>query len=114
VGQDYHDFFAVDLLHEFEIGIWKSVLTHLIRMLHAMVGGQDLIATLDERYCVYIVVPQDASTNRLHRFHSMPTFGRDTIRKFPGNVSELSKLAARDYEDRLQVCTHSRNSIPPY
>ena len=37
------------------------------------------------------------------RLHSVPTFGRDTIRKFPENVSDLSKLAARDYEDILQV-----------
>ncbi|KAH9018885.1 hypothetical protein EDB85DRAFT_1873497 [Lactarius pseudohatsudake] len=36
------------------------------------------------------------------RFHSTPTFGRDTIRKLPGSVSGLSKLAARDYEDILQ------------
>ena len=33
----------------------------------------------------------------------MLTFGHDTIRKLPKNVSELSKLAARDYEDILQV-----------
>ena len=33
----------------------------------------------------------------------MPTFNGDTIRKLPDKVSELSKLAARDYEDILQV-----------
>ena len=44
------------------------------------------------------------STNSLYRFHSMPTFAHDTIRRLPGNVSELSQLAARDYEDILQVC----------
>ncbi|KAH9167309.1 hypothetical protein EDB89DRAFT_2075020 [Lactarius sanguifluus] len=82
VGQDYHNLFVVDLLHEFEIGVWKSVLAHLIRMLYAIPGvGRDRIAILDS---------------------SVPTFGRDTIRKFPGNVSGLSKLAARDYEDILQ------------
>ncbi|KAH9039665.1 hypothetical protein EDB85DRAFT_2141171 [Lactarius pseudohatsudake] len=82
VGQDYHNLFVVDLLHEFEIGVWKSVLTHLIRMLYAIPGvGRDRIAILDG---------------------SVPTFGRDTIRKFPGNISGLSKLAARDYEDILQ------------
>jgi hypothetical protein len=26
---------VVDLLHKFELGIWKAVLTHLIRVLHA-------------------------------------------------------------------------------
>lgn len=30
-------------------------------------------------------------------------FGRDTIRRFHDNVSEMKKLAARDFEDLLQV-----------
>jgi hypothetical protein len=34
----------------------------------------------------------------------MPTFGRDTIRKFCNNVSGMKKLAGRDFEDLLQVC----------
>ena len=33
----------------------------------------------------------------------MATFGRDTIRKFTNNVSGMKKLAARDFEDLLQV-----------
>jgi hypothetical protein len=33
----------------------------------------------------------------------MPTFSRDTIRRFSTNISELKKLAARDFEDILQV-----------
>lgn len=37
------------------------------------------------------------------RFSAIPTFGRDTIRNFGPNVSGLKKLAARDYEDILQV-----------
>jgi len=40
-------------------------------------------------------------------FRMVPTFGRDTIRKFSANVSDLSKLAARDFEDILQVCGSS-------
>lgn len=41
------------------------------------------------------------------RFRDMPTFGRDSIRRFTNNVSELKKLGARDYENLLQVsyCT---------
>ena len=39
----------------------------------------------------------------LIRFRSVPTFGRDSIRKFTNNVSELKKLGARDYENLLQV-----------
>ena len=26
---------VVDLLHEFELGVWKALFTHLIRVLHA-------------------------------------------------------------------------------
>lgn len=33
----------------------------------------------------------------------MPTFGRDTIRKFWHNVAARKQLAARDYEDFLAV-----------
>ena len=47
--QDYHNLFVVDLLHEFEIGIWKSVLTHLTQMLYASPGGNDRVAELDAR-----------------------------------------------------------------
>ena len=38
-----------------------------------------------------------------YRFRQVPTFGRDTIRKFSGNVSAMKKLAGRDFEDILQV-----------
>jgi hypothetical protein len=33
----------------------------------------------------------------------MPTFGSSTIRRFATNASEMKKLAARDFEDLLQV-----------
>ena len=36
-------------------------------------------------------------------FRQVPTFGRDTICRFRKNVSELKKMAARDFEDVLQV-----------
>ena len=39
-----------------------------------------------------------------HRFRQVPTYGLDTIRKFSNNVSAMKKLAARDFEDILQVC----------
>ena len=38
-----------------------------------------------------------------NRFRQVPTFGRFTIRRFHNNVSEMKKLAARDFEDILQV-----------
>jgi len=38
---------VVDLLHEFELGVWKAVLTHLIRILYAK--GKDRIQTFNKR-----------------------------------------------------------------
>jgi hypothetical protein len=37
------------------------------------------------------------------RFRLVPTFGRSTIRRFANNASETKKMAARNYEDLLQV-----------
>ena len=37
------------------------------------------------------------------RFHQVPTFGQNTIRRFHKNVSEMKRFAARDFEDVLQV-----------
>jgi hypothetical protein len=38
---------VVDLLHEFELGIWKSVFIHLLRILEAI--NENLIGELDRR-----------------------------------------------------------------
>ena len=37
------------------------------------------------------------------RFHNTPTFGQDTIHKITYKVSDMKQLAARNYEDILQV-----------
>ena len=42
-------------------------------------------------------------------YRRVPTFGRDTIRRFSGNASAMKKLAARDFEDLLQV-SHNYNA----
>ncbi|KAG2061328.1 hypothetical protein BDR06DRAFT_870354, partial [Suillus hirtellus] len=47
------------------------------------------------------------------RFHCVPTFGRDTIQKFSRNVSNLTKLTARDYEDLLQCCIPVMEGLLP-
>ena len=39
--------FVPDLLHEFELGVWKSIFTHLLRVLY--VGGIDSIQALNWR-----------------------------------------------------------------
>nr|GAT54655.1 predicted protein [Mycena chlorophos] len=79
---DMYRMLAPDLMHEFELGVWKGTFTHLLRILYA--HGGDAITDLNLRY-------------RL-----MPTFARDTIRRFTNNTSGMKKLAARDFEDILQ------------
>jgi hypothetical protein len=39
--------FVVDLLHEFELGVWKAIFTHLLQVLYA--AGDDKIQTLNKR-----------------------------------------------------------------
>ena len=41
---------VVELLHEFELGVWKALFIHLIRVLYAAVPGGSLVAKLDEQY----------------------------------------------------------------
>ena len=47
---------TVDLLHEVELGVWKALLTHLIRMLNAC--GVDKVHKFDERYGLLKIILQ--------------------------------------------------------
>jgi hypothetical protein len=51
LGEDFdvHSMLVVDLMHEFELGVWKSLFTHLIRILHAAAPNGSLVAELDQR-----------------------------------------------------------------
>jgi hypothetical protein len=96
---------VVDLLHEFELGVWKALFTHLIRILYAAAPDGSLVAELDRRYINFSTVGHQKLITfpTTTRFRSMPTFGSSTIRCFATNASEMKKLAARDFEDLLQV-----------
>ncbi len=48
LGRNVYELFVPDLLHEFELGVWKATFTHLIRVLIA--HGHDAVQTLDKRY----------------------------------------------------------------
>ena len=49
-GFNFYPMLVVDLLHEFELGVWKAVLTHLIRILYANKGkGKDRVQTFNKR-----------------------------------------------------------------
>ena len=40
MGLDIYDVVAVDVLHEVEIGVWKSLFIHLLRLLEVIGVGQ--------------------------------------------------------------------------
>ncbi|KAI0666052.1 hypothetical protein C8Q78DRAFT_985227 [Trametes maxima] len=81
-GFDIYQALVPDVMHEFELGVWKSIMTHLVRIL-TVVGA--------------------SSVNELNaRFAQVPTFGRDAIRRFGDEVSALKKMAAHNYEDLIQ------------
>ncbi|KZV88625.1 hypothetical protein EXIGLDRAFT_751594 [Exidia glandulosa HHB12029] len=85
--------FAPDLLHEFELGVWKSLLIHLLRILYAV--DPHLLEELDSR------------------FRQIPIFGRFSIRRFSNNVSELKQLAAHNFEDILQCSIPAFENLLP-
>lgn len=88
-----------DLLHEIELGNWKAVFVHLMRILSLV---KDAIPTLNKRQALSHYFKVDMHVTSF-RYRGVPTFGSQTIRRFTTNASEMKKLAARDYEDLLQV-----------
>jgi hypothetical protein len=48
-GLDVYSLLAVDLLHEVELGVWKALFTHIVRILHFC--SADTVTRFDER-CV--------------------------------------------------------------
>ncbi|KAH9480132.1 hypothetical protein JR316_0006729 [Psilocybe cubensis] len=81
-GFNFFNMFVSNLLHEFELGVWKAFFTHMMRILLAA-GGEGI--------------------QRLNwRYHKVATFGRNTIRRFHRNASDMTNLAARDFKDLLQ------------
>jgi hypothetical protein len=46
--------FSLDLMHECELGTWKALFMHLIRLLYALPGGSELVTALDGRYEMFV------------------------------------------------------------
>jgi len=46
-GLDFFSLFVVDLMHEFELGVWKAVFMHLVWILHTQ--DAEVIAEFDRR-----------------------------------------------------------------
>ncbi len=93
--------FVPDLLHEFELGVWKATFTHLMCILYAM--GGTVVQELNKRYIASPMAWVNGMANRWDRYRAIPTFGRGVIRRFSRNAASMKKLAARDFEDLLQV-----------
>ena len=52
LGLNFYSIFLPDFMHEFEIGAWKALFIHLLRILGSH-GGGALIAELDRRPVVF-------------------------------------------------------------
>ncbi|KAG2335975.1 hypothetical protein BDR05DRAFT_1006282 [Suillus weaverae] len=48
-GLDPFCMLVMDLMHKCELGTWKALFTHLIRLLYALPQGSQLVAILDSR-----------------------------------------------------------------
>lgn len=88
------------MLHDFELGVWKAIFLQTLRIYNQITGA---IEALDERQ-VHIVSTSFLKLIEYDSYRLVPGFGRDTIRPFHWNVSELKHQAGRDFEDLLQVC----------
>ncbi|KAG2055844.1 hypothetical protein BDR06DRAFT_1044714 [Suillus hirtellus] len=93
LGFNFFPMLVVDLLHEFELGVFKAVFKHLIRLLHAI--NLEKITVLNE--C----------------FHLIPSFGRGTIQRFPSSVSDVRHNAAWHFEDVLQCAIPAFEGLFP-
>ncbi|CAE6398632.1 unnamed protein product [Rhizoctonia solani] len=80
---DFFECLVVDQLHEVELGVWKSLFKHLIRLLYSA-GSRNV-------------------TEFNKRFRKVPTFA-SAIRLFAHDVADMGRIAARDFEDILQCC----------
>lgn len=51
-GFDVFSMLVVDLMHEFELGVWRAIFTHIIRVLYAATPDGSKVAEFNAR-CVY-------------------------------------------------------------
>ena len=99
---------VVDFMHEVELGVWKALFAHLIRILYTVDSSGSLVAELDLRF--------DTNFLRIDielkyiRYRQVSPFSQ-TIHRFSNNISEMKKLAARDHENLLQVRTFLVKSL---
>lgn len=104
-GLDIYQLLTVDLLHEVELGVWKALFTHIIRILST--HSPEAVSELDRRCPPLPSIRRISNGHPLYfhalRFRLIAPFGKDTIRRFANNASQMKKLAAHHFEDLLQV-----------
>ena len=47
---NFYDMLVPDLMHEIELGVWKSIFTHLARVLYTV--SNDAVAILNSQYII--------------------------------------------------------------
>lgn len=54
----------MDQLHEYELGVWKALFSHLVRILDA--AGSEVVNELNERYGMIATAMESVSANSDH------------------------------------------------
>lgn len=49
LGFQTYPMFVVDLMHEFELGVWKATFIHILRVLNAAAPGSKLLTDVNLR-----------------------------------------------------------------
>ncbi|KZS99358.1 uncharacterized protein LAESUDRAFT_668078, partial [Laetiporus sulphureus 93-53] len=55
-GFDFYSMFVIDQMHEFELGVWKAIVTHLLCILYA--SGHNAIQRFNKRWAQYTATPK--------------------------------------------------------
>lgn len=90
----------MNLLHEFELSILKSILRYLLQIIHAV--DPHRIDTLNEQSG--LIPSSEYVTNRhFDRFTQVSPFGLRTICCFPPDVADMGQQPGWFFEQVLQV-----------
>jgi hypothetical protein len=88
--------FVVDLMHEFELGVWRAVFVHLLRILESV--SPALLIELDHRYAFSVILhihqqPDDSEDTGKH-LHSEEAQS-DVFRRTPLNSKRWPRETLR-------------------
>jgi hypothetical protein len=69
---------VIDFMHEVELGVWKALFAHLIRILYAGASSGTLVAELDKRYRYKITMNQPRRNSYVIGFAKFPHLARQS------------------------------------